>query len=271
MLPATMLLRRLTVPTLRRPPLRPVWLELPVMVELVMLAVPPSMTMAPAMVLCDVAADGRVRQVEHAAPGHADAAAVAHEGEAVRDGAVLKDERPAVNLQGAVAAGAAPVRDVDVAQCERDARVHVEDAVEVGGVDGRAVGVAGDEEVVGHVEVAGLAALFVRAREREGDGARQVEDDAVHDGAGLAPLTLRVADVVVVGVVDGLAQRADVRQRRGRLRQRVDQNLDLYLDGARRGRERDEAGGESHCGDEAREERQARAMGKAGRFIGVSS
>src|SRR5215207_1711068 len=211
-----------------------------------------------------IAADGAVRDVERGVVG-VDAAAVARPRVAARNRHAVEVERGVRDVNAAPAGVLVAVSDVNVDEREGDAGVDVENAAEVGGVDGRAVGVADDGEVVGHVEVARLAAVLRRAAEREGDGAGQVEDDGVHDaGAGLARLALRVGGEVVVRVVDGLAERADVRQLRGRLGQRVYENLDLYLHGARGGRERDEAGGESQGGDGAREERQARAKGQSG-------
>ena len=154
--------------------------------------------------------------------------------------------------------------DVNVDEREGDAGVDVEDAADVGGVDGRPAGVADDSEVVCHVEVARLAAVLRRAAEREGDGAGVVEDDGVHDGAGIARLALRVGGEVVARVVT-LAESADVRERRVRLRQAVERDLACISTAraagasaasrrrkSRRRRARRAAGaprgGERHCG-----------------------
>jgi hypothetical protein len=87
-----------------------------------------------------VAADGAVRHVEDGAVGHDDGSAVALVGIAIRDGAILQDERRAPQLDSARAAKTRSIRDVNVAEDNDDAgsvkRVDVEDAVQVCGVDG---------------------------------------------------------------------------------------------------------------------------------------
>jgi len=115
-------------------------------------------------------------------------------------------------------------RDPDFAEeAVREARsIGATEAVEIGAVENRAVGMAGDDDRLGDVVVAGQRRILAGSGDRRRDRARKIEHDLVDAAAGRA---LRVGGGVGVRVDDGFAQRAVIDGRRAR--QTVLQTFDL--------------------------------------------
>jgi len=104
---------------------------------------------------------------------------------------------------------------VQIAQRHHDARraerIDVEEPIGIGAVDGGAVGMADDRQRLRDVVVAGQRVIFADSGDGGGDGSGEEKGDGVGAAAGEA---LRIAAAVVVGVDDGLAQRAVIDRRR---------------------------------------------------------